>query len=131
MTLLGIQSARRILNNRLFVEDIILKRAAVGEYVRGVWTEAAAPAPVTLKASVNPATGRQRETLPEGYRLRDAFIMYIATLDYDLVQPMRKGVGKSDQDVINYKGQDYSVYSVPDDYSSHGFVGVLVVREDD
>ena len=82
MGLLGINSARSICNSKLFSETVILERAPHGDYNDdGVWTPDN-PAPyVPIKASVQPATGRQRETLPEAYRLSDAIMFYVATTD--------------------------------------------------
>ena len=129
MTLLGINSARRICNSPLFSETVILERASTGDYSDdGVWTPGA-PIPVTvLRASVQPATGRQRETLPEAYRLSDAMMFFIATTDWDLAKPLRLGLFASDPDTLVYKGVNWKIYSVPEDFSSHGHMGVLAVR---
>lgn len=131
MTLLGINSARRICSSPLFAESITLTQAGLGAYDdTGVWNEAASTT-YTLNASVQPATPRQRETLPEAFRMVDAMIFFIATTNTNFIRPVRFGTAASDPDEILYKGIVWIVASILEDFSSHGHIGVVAYRKDD
>lgn len=63
-----------------FRKPITVNRFAAGAYVNGVWTEAAPVAVVGVTASIQPAPGKEMESLDAGRRTKRGFILYTDTL---------------------------------------------------
>jgi hypothetical protein len=53
-------------------------RRATGAYASGIWVDGATST-ITIRAHVQPVTGRDLKTLPEGQRTEDARIVYTTT----------------------------------------------------
>lgn len=55
--------------------DVTRRRYSSGAYTAGVWSDGAAT-DTTIRASVQPLSGRDREVLEEGVRQRDGIKLY-------------------------------------------------------
>ena len=73
--------------------------------------------------SAPPDAGKTRGVLPEGVRLSESRMFWIAGVE---VKPVRVGTDATEGDVIEYKGIRYRAYQVE---GWPGFVEVLGVRE--
>ena len=88
-----------------FRRDVVVKRPAAGSYVNGVWV-AGAESTLSVKASVQPATTEDLQSLPENRRTLGAYRLYSSTRFQSLVE------GEQNPDIIVIDGQDYEVTQV-------------------
>ncbi len=91
------------------------KTFGVGDYVDGLWVDAV-DTTTTIKASAQPITGRERELLEEGVRMRARFVIYTRTrLNLPDIAAQKRG------DVVVIEGRDYEIIAELDyDYHKRG-----------
>lgn len=82
-----------------------VKRPPAGDYVDGVWVEGA-PSNFDIKASVQPASGEDMESLPENRRTLATYRLYT---DIHLLENLE---GVRNPDVVTLFGEDYEVTKV-------------------
>ena len=82
------------------------------------------PGPISPWSARPPDAAKTRNVLPEGTRLSESRMFWIAGVE---VKPVRVGTGATEGDVIEYKGTRYRVNHVE---QWPGFVEVLGVREE-
>lgn len=84
--------------------DVTRRRRAAGSYVSGRWVDGAETT-ATIRASVQPATPRQIDNLPEAVRTHDAVMIYcvpvVRTVD-------ERTLLKADR--IDWQGEQYEVH---------------------
>ena len=128
---LGITSARRVLNNPLFVETVVIRREATGS--RNEWGEyvAGAEQSTTYNASVEPLTASDavevRQIVPEANRITDTIRVFVATTDDNIAKSLRVGTNQTNADTIEYAGLDYIIVRVTD-FARHGHLNIVAVR---
>lgn len=85
-------------------QNITLKRVAPGSYdVNGVWVEGAVTSS-TIAASVQPASGKELDRLPEGRMYKEAFTLYTSTaLNAD---------EDNNADQVTIFGKDFTIVNV-------------------
>lgn len=83
-----------------------IKRTVAGSYVNGVFVEGAETT-VTIQASVQPVSGQDMVSVPEGRRSSDVVKIYT---DSDLFCQGNLGSGQS-PDRLVWRGNDYEVYT--------------------
>lgn len=130
---LGVQSARRTLNNPLFTEPVVLNRESTGS--RNEWGEYV-PGAITStdhNSSVEPLTTQDgqeiRQILPEGNRISDMKRFFIATTDEDIAKSLRVGTNQTNADTVTYNGLDWIIVKVTD-FARHGHLNIVAVRLD-
>jgi len=89
-----------------FRQPQTITRTATGAYVNGLYVDGATST-ITIQASVQPATGEDMITLPEGRRMSDYVKIYTATN----LQVLGEGVGLQ-PDVLTWRGHSYECISV-------------------
>ena len=89
-----------------FRRAFTVKRTAPGSYPNGVYVEGA-ESTITIQASVQPVTGQDMVSVPEGRRASDVVKVYT---DSDLFAQGDAGSGQS-PDRIVYLGKDYEVFT--------------------
>lgn len=106
--------------------SIILREGSIGN--DGRWTvDPEVEVPVTGHAQ--PATGDDIEKLDEGDRIKEAQKVFITSYDRDSLRPLRVGADATKADIVIIKGIRYLVRHI-DDYSTHGHIEAIVVREE-
>ena len=60
----------------IFRKPLTVTRVPEGSYINGTWVESGAGVVFTIKASVQGVDAETLQTLPEGYRTREAHILY-------------------------------------------------------
>lgn len=85
----------------VFRKPLTVKRHAAGSYVGGFWTEGSVN-PLTIQASVQPASQADMQLLPEGRRITSAYRLYT-----DDTLLLAKGNQQADRVVV--QGEDYEV----------------------
>lgn len=89
-----------------FRKDVALKRVAQGSYNnKGLWVDGA-ETDMTIKASVQPATTEDLQSLPENRRTLGAYRLYSSFEFQTLVE------GQKNPDVVTIKGQEYEIAQV-------------------
>lgn len=83
----------------------VARQATAGAYVDGLWVDGS-PQALTIKASVQPVSGRERAMLPEGDREREMVKLYSDTE----LKPSSQANQKAG-DVVTWEGRDYLVTS--------------------
>lgn len=83
-----------------------IKRTVPGSYVNGVYVEGAETT-FTIQASVQPMSGEDIVSVPEGRRASDMVKLYTST---DLNSQGDAGSGQS-PDRLVWLGKDYEIYS--------------------
>jgi hypothetical protein len=91
----------------IFRKDLTVKRKTAGSYVNGFWV-AGTDTTLTIKASVQPLSGKDIELLPEGKRLAGGYKLFTN----DSLKVAIEGTGQ-DGDIVSIYGFDYEVVSVP------------------
>jgi hypothetical protein len=93
-----------LLSNR--ATSVTVTRATAGEYVDGDF-QPGAPSALTIKAHVQPASGQEMLTFPEGERTREAIRLYVD-------QQLRAAdeAAQLAADVVTYNGVAYQVQRV-------------------
>lgn len=86
-----------------FRKSLTVKRPASGSYVNGVWVASAAATEITIKASVQPASTEEMETLPEARRAQGVYTLFSSTK----FQSLQENTNNPDIVVIN--SQDYEI----------------------
>lgn len=86
-----------------FRRDLTVKRPAGGSYVNGVWVESGAPTTITVKASAQPATTEEMETLPEARRSQGVYKLYSDSRFQSVLE------NANNPDIVVIDGQDYEV----------------------
>lgn len=81
-----------------------IKRSAPGTYVNGVFVNGATTE-ISIQASIQPVTGEDMKTLPEGRRLSDYVKVYTDTL----IQNVADG---QQPDRILWRGHEYEALSM-------------------
>jgi hypothetical protein len=91
-------------------QSVTRKRYGVGSYVGGVWVQ---PTPVVMaiRASVQPATGEDLVSLPEGRRERETFKIYTVTDLRSGDEPLQIKA-----DVLTLYGSEFEVQQVQRHY---------------
>ena len=84
-----------------------IKRQSAGSYVNGAWVPGGVETTFTIQASVQPATGEDQLTLPEGRRLADYVKAYTSTE----LQVLGEVVGLQ-PDRLVWRGHDYECIQV-------------------
>jgi hypothetical protein len=79
---------------------VVIHRLGVGSYVKGVFTEGS-PSTESIKASVQPATSHDLQSLPEGRRNVKAYRLYTST--------RLRMVTDSNPDRVELYGETYEV----------------------
>lgn len=88
-----------------FRKPYTIQRPATGSYVNGVWVAGAATN-VAIMATIQPVTGEDMKTLPEGRRLSDYVKVYTSTE----VFPVSETIQQPDQ--LVWRGSTYECISV-------------------
>lgn len=81
--------------------DYSVARAAVGSYVNGLWIDGAITTTNNIAMAIQPISGRDLKTLPEGQKAED--VRLVLTTHALLVR-----------DVITYAGEPWTVFRVED-----------------
>jgi len=91
-----------------FITDVltIKRNSTEGSYVKGVWVDGATN-DVTVSASVQPVSGRERLLLPEAMRTKETIKVYT---DVEL----KTMLDQLKSDRFAYNGKDYEVIIVED-----------------
>ena len=87
----------------IFRKDLTVKRKTAGSYVNGFWV-AGTDTTLTIKASVQPLSGKDIELLPEGKRLAGGYKLFTN----DTLKVAIEGTGQ-DGDIVSIYGFDYEV----------------------
>jgi hypothetical protein len=85
--------------------DYTFKRFPAGTYINGRWNTQT-PADVTIKAHIQPLSGKEKQEVPEGRRENNAIRIY--------AQNLIKGVdveNKTQPDQVVYESKNYEVYN--------------------
>lgn len=90
----------------VFRRDLAAKRKALGSYVNGLWAESQEDTSFTIKASVQGVDAETLQTLPEGYRTREAHILYTSAELKTSQLNVRK------PDVVEIDGDKFQVIKV-------------------
>ncbi len=90
----------------VFRKPLTVKRPAGGSYVNGKWVESGAPSEITIKASVQPATTEDLQSLPENRRQYGAYRVYSSTQFQSLEED------ENNPDVVVIGGNDYEIAQV-------------------
>lgn len=85
-----------------FRKDVTVKRPAAGSYVNGVWVEGA-QSTLIIKASVQPATAEEMESLPEARRNLGVYKLYTDTQLQNLLE------NANNPDIVVIGGHDYEI----------------------
>ncbi len=86
-------------------KNLTVRRPAAGSYVNGRWVEAGQPTELTVKASVQPASTEELETLPEARRTQGVYKLYSSTR-FQSVQE-----NANNPDIVVIDNDDYEVMS--------------------
>jgi len=89
-----------------FRQPQTITRTSAGAYVNGLYVEGTQTS-VTVMASVQPTTGEDMITLPQGRRMSDYVKIYTGTN----LQVLGEGVGLQ-PDVLTWRGHQYECISV-------------------
>lgn len=89
-----------------FRKPYVLIREMPGSYVDGEWVPGS-PAPVNIMASIQPVTGKDQITVPEGRRLTDFIKIYTDTE----VLPVDEAASQQ-PDKLTWRGRDYECVQV-------------------
>ncbi len=88
--------------------DYTVTRRAAETYVAGIRTPAGGfPTTFSIEASIQPVTGRDLRSLPEGQHADDTKIVFTVT-------ELKTRSPSSEPDVITYKGEPWQVIRVED-----------------
>jgi hypothetical protein len=126
---LGRKSARILTRNKMARSFIVRQEtgghrdATNGEWLTGTWVN------TTLKGLIHPITDRQRMELEEGERLNEAISVIVATLNMNLIRPLKVGSTQAQSDVIIVDNINYWVRIVSD-WSDFGHINVIATRQD-
>lgn len=116
-------SSEALIND--FAEDVQVEQPNTGAYVNGTWTPDAAPQAVTIRMSVQPATDKDLQILPEGERTRRVLKGYTVTpLDTAEEPEVKRG------DVILYDNTRFEVHHVERWIGDLSHYKVLMVETD-
>lgn len=88
----------------IFRIPITIYRKAAGAYVNGIWVEGAETT-ILITASVQPTTGEEMLSLPEGRRNKKTYALFTST-DINVI------VGTSNPDQVAIFGERYEVVRV-------------------
>lgn len=88
-------------------EVVVFSRRAVGSYVNGVWVPGALST-VTATVSIQPASARDRQILPEGDRTRETVRVYSPVE----LKTTLEGSSAQAPDEFTWQGRLYRVKSV-------------------
>lgn len=108
--------------NALASGTYTVTRYGAGSYSNGGATLGSSST-FTIRASVQPATGRELQRLPEGERVRDWLAIWTPTL-------LRTQEGSSAPDRISIDGYTYEVAIVDDWMSEGGYCKAIAQRLD-
>lgn len=89
-----------------FFRDVTLRRYAAGSYVAGKWTNGALTTS-TIKASVQAATQRDIQSMPEGRRADGVIVLFTATF----IQGIDES-GAKQADEFSIEGETYEARTV-------------------
>lgn len=89
-----------------FRKPFTVKRTIPGAYVNGVYVEGSETT-LTIHASVQPVSGQDMVSVPEGRRASDVVKVYTSS---DLFAQGDAGSGQS-PDRLVYLGKDYEIYT--------------------
>ena len=89
-----------------FRKPFTIKRTVAGSYVSGVYVEGV-ESTITIQASVQPMSGTDIVSIPEGRRASDMVKVYT---DSDLFGQGDAGTGQS-PDRLVYRGKEYEISS--------------------
>ena len=103
----------------------LIRREPGGDNEYGEWVPGRENRTDITVISAPPDAGKTRDVLPEGVRLTESRMFWIAGVE---VNPVRVGAAATEGDVIEYKGTCYRAYQVEE---WPGFVEVLGVREEE
>jgi hypothetical protein len=117
----------KLLNKKRFSRNFVLKQTS-GSRVNGRWVSGV-PVETTLFGSIQPASPKQRNSLPEGERLEDAISVFFRTTDKDAIRPLTVGTSQAESDVIIVDGLEWWVRSV-DNWFDYGHVTALCTRKE-
>ena len=116
-------SSQALIND--FAEDVQALQPNTGAYVNGAWIPDAAPLAVTIRMSVQPASGKDLQILPEGERTRRVLKGYTVTpLDTAEEPEVKRG------DVILYDNTRFEVHHVERWIGDLSHYKVLMVEAD-
>ena len=104
-----------------FSDTVQLERAAVGDYVDGIW-ESGSPTLSSHAGSITPATANDLLKLPEGERQKE-------TMRLITQFQLKISKNKAEADIVIYLGHRYRVFG-PSEYRGNGFSDVLIQKED-
>ena len=86
-------------------KTLTVTRKAAGSFVKGVWTPSLVAATTfTILASVQPATPRDLQSLPEERRNRQSYLIFTSTQLLTVDVP-----GVTNPDIVSIYGEDYEV----------------------
>ena len=102
----------------------LIRQEPGGDNEYGEWVPGQETLTDITVISAPPDAAKTRDVLPEGVRLSESKIFWIAGVE---VKPVRVGTGATEGDVIEYKSTRYRVNHVE---QWPGFVEVLGVREE-
>lgn len=82
----------------------LMRRARTGDYVGGYWVDDAPDVDTTIEGSVQPANGRERSNVPQGY---DSTSAHLLITDTELNTADAEGNRRPDQ--IQFRSEWYTV----------------------
>lgn len=88
----------------IFRVPLTIYRKSAGSYVNGFWVEGAETA-IPITASIQPTSGEEMLSLPEGRRNRKTYSLFTST-------PIQVIVGGANPDQITIYGERYEVVRV-------------------
>ena len=88
----------------IFRVPLVAQRKALGSYVNGIWVEGALT-PLPFTASIQPTTGEELLSLPEGRRDRKTYALFTSTK----LNVARTGINP---DLVTVFGEVYEVVKV-------------------
>lgn len=98
----------RVIKRYALTADLTLKRFSGGAWIDGRWADEQ-PTDVALTANVQPMGGKQKQTLPEGDRTREAIHIWATSQ----MRPVERENGKPG-DRVEWEGKEYEIINVQD-----------------
>lgn len=92
---------------------VTVRRQPPGYYINGDWVPDGAEVSESLVVSIQPASGKDREELPDGYRIENVQRLYTYG-ELNMVDLAAKKPG----DIVEFDGSDWEVLTFRD-YSRH------------
>ena len=119
---MAIDVALEVLSDPNFLIDLTVERSTAGAYVGGLFVDGPT-LPLTVPASVQPATAEDFKNLPEGERFGGSQVLYSLL---ELIGS--KDLAVADK-VLNYLGVNWKVVMV-EPWAHHGFYKSIMVKID-